>query len=195
LTQANKLSGKFFFSNQPSRDPLTNVNALTRYEVEETTYQRTFSLTDIHVFGPRVVNEFRAGFFRNRNDSVPVAFFNNADFGIQNPFSSEVPDLSQIDIRGDRDVGGRFRFGTPGDGTRVFDVQNTFTYGDTLSFTSGKHSLRVGGEWRRNQWNGALQETRNRRHNIRSWFDFLTVGYKNPGDGNRARQISEGNRS
>jgi Carboxypeptidase regulatory-like domain len=191
LTQANKLSGKFFFSNQPSRDPLTNANALTRYEVEETTYQRTFSLTDIHVFGPRVVNEFRAGFFRNRNDSVPVAFFNNADFGIQNPFSSEVPDLSQIDIRGDRDVGGRFRFGTPGDGTRVFDVQNTFTYGDTLSFTGGKHSLRVGAELRRNQLNGALQETRNRRHNIRSWFDFLTVGYKNPGDGNRARQISD----
>ncbi len=57
MTQANKLSGKFFFSNQPSRDPLTNVNALTRYEVEETTYQRTFSLTDIHVFGPRVVME------------------------------------------------------------------------------------------------------------------------------------------
>src|SRR5262245_2071946 len=191
LTQANKLSGKFYFSNQPSRDPLVNANALTRFEREETTYQRTFSLTDIHVFGPRVVNEFRAGFFRNRNDSVPVAFLNTADFGIQNPFASEVPDLTQIDIRGDRDVGGRFRFGTPGDGTRIFDVQNTFTYGDTLSFTRGKHSLRVGGELRRHQLNGALQETRNRRHNIRSWLDFLTVGYRNPGDGNRARQISD----
>src|SRR5688572_21344723 len=51
LTTANRLSGKYFFSNQPSRDPLANANALTRFEREDTTYQRTFSLTDLHVFG------------------------------------------------------------------------------------------------------------------------------------------------
>jgi hypothetical protein len=191
LTQANKLSGKFFFSNQPSRDPLTNANALTRFEREETTFQRTFSLTNVHVFSSAVVNEFRAGFFRNRNDSVPVTYFKNADFGIQSPVASQVPDLTQVDIRGDRDVGGRFRFGTAADGTRIFDVQNTFTYGDTLSLIRGKHSLRVGGEVRRHQLNGDLQEGRNRRHNLRSWFDFLTVGYRNPADRNRARQISD----
>jgi Carboxypeptidase regulatory-like domain len=193
LTQANKISGKFFYSDQPSRDPLINANALTRHEREETTYQRTFSLSDIHVFSSRVVNEFRAGFFRNRNDSVPIAYFKNADFGIQNPFDSEVPDLSQINIRGDRDVGGQFRFGTPGDGTRIFDVQNTFTFGDTLSLSRGNHSIRVGGELRRHQLNGRLEETRNRRHNLRSWFDFLTVGYRNPSDANRTRQIDDTN--
>jgi hypothetical protein len=191
LTQANKLSGKFFFSNQPSRDPLASGDALTRFEREETTYQRTFSLTDVHIFGPRLVNEFRAGFFRNRNDSVPLVYFNNADFGIQNPFAAEVPDLSQIEISGDNDVGSEFIFGTPGDGTRIFDVQNTFTFGDTVSFSRGKHSLRVGGELRRHHLNGRLEELRNRRHNLESWFDFLTVGYRNPGDGNRARQIGD----
>ena len=191
LTQSNKLSGKFFFSNQPSRDPLANGNALTRFEREDTTYQRTLSLTDVQIFGPRLVNEFRAGFFRNRNDSAPVVYFNNADFGIQNPFAAEVPDLSQIEIDGDADVGSTLRFGTPGDGTRIFDVQNTFTFGDTVSFSRGKHSLRVGGELRRHHSNGALEETRNRRHNLKSWFDFLTVGYRNPADRNRARQIDD----
>src|SRR5262245_37318321 len=191
LTKANKLSGKFFFSNQPSRDPLASGNALTRFEREETTFQRTFSLTDVHVFGPSIINEFRAGFFRNRNDSIAVSYFNNADFGIQNPFASEVPDLSQIDINGDEDVGSQFRFGTPGDGTRIFDVQNTFTFGDTISLSRGRYSLRLGGELRRHQLNGRLEETRNRRHNIASWFDFLTVGYLNPGDDDRARQIED----
>jgi len=38
---------------------------------------------------------------------------------------------------------------------------------------------------------GDLQETRNRRHNFDTWFDFLTVGYRNPGDRNRVRQISD----
>ena len=191
FTQSNKLSGKFFFSNQPSRDPLARSNTLSRFETEEKTYQRTFSLTDVHVFGPRTINEFRAGFFRNRNDTVPIRYFNNADFGIENPFASEVPDLSQIEIAGDNDVGDEFQFGAAGDGTRVFDVQNTFTFGDTVSLSRGNHSLRVGGELRRHQINGRLEELRNRRHNLESWFDFLTVGYRNPADGNRARQIGD----
>jgi hypothetical protein len=191
LTSANKASAKFFFSNQPSRDPFTTDRALTRHEREDTTYQRTFSLTDVHLFGSTVANEFRGGFFRNRNDNVPIAYFTNAEFGIQNPFDAEIPDLSQFEIRGDRDVGGRLRFGTVADGTRIFDTQTTFTVGDTLSFVRGNHSFRVGGEVRRHHMDGDLQEGRNRRHNFRSWFDFLTVGYRNPGDRNRARQIGD----
>ncbi len=191
LTQANKLSGKFLFIEQPSRNPLAHSRAVSRFETEETTFQRTFSLTDVHIFSPTVINEARAGFFRNRNDTVPIGYFTNEEFGIVNPLAHDTPDLSQIDIRGDRDVGDQIRFGTRADGTRVFDVQNTFTYGDTLSWTQGKHSIRAGVEFRRHQLNGDLQEGRNRRHNLRSWFDFLTVGFRNPGDRNRARQISD----
>jgi hypothetical protein len=128
--------------------------------VEETTYQRTLSLNDTHIFGSNIVNELRAGVFRNRNDSVPIVYFRNADFGIQNPHDAHVPDLTQIEIDGD-DVGSGFRFGTPGDGTRIFDLQTTFTLGNTLSFIQGKHSLRVGGEFRRHHLDGDLQETRN----------------------------------
>ncbi len=191
LTQSHRFSGKFFFSNQPSRDPLANGNALTRHEREELTRQRTFSFTDLHIFSQTVVNEFRGGFFRNRNDNDPVAYFTNAQFGIENPQASLVPDLTQITIRGDRDVGGQLRVGTLADSTRIYDQQTTFTFGNTLTFTKGNHSVRVGGELRRHHLDGDLQEGRNRRHNFRSWFDFLTVGYRNPSDGNRARQISD----
>jgi hypothetical protein len=175
LTSSNRMSGKFFFSNQPSRDPLANSNALTRHESEEDTRQRTFSLTDAHVFRGAMVNELRAGVFRNRNNTVPVAYFTNAQFGIQNPFADKVPDLTQITIDGE-DVGGELRFGTLGDGTRVYDTQTTFTLADTLSFSRGRHSFRVGGELRRTHLDGDLQEAQNRRHNFESWFDFLTVG-------------------
>jgi hypothetical protein len=191
LTDANRLSGKFFFSNQPSRDPLANGTALTRFEREDTTYQRTFSLTDLHVFRSGMLNEFRGGFFRNRNDSDPIAYFTNAQFGILSPLDAKVPDLTQLDIRGDRDVGGRVRFGTAADGTRIYDRQTTFTIGDTLTLTKGRHSIRAGGEYRRHHLDGDLREGQNRRHNFRSWFDFLNVGYRDPGDGNRARQISD----
>ena len=190
VSSANRLSSKFFFSNQPSRDPLGDSAAATLHEREETTYQRTLSVSDVHVFRSGMVNEVRAGFFRNRNDSVAVPYFTNAEFGIQNPFADQVPDLSQITIDGD-DVGGELRFGTLGDGTRIFDRQTTWTAGNTLSLARGSHSLRVGGELRRNFLDGDLQETRNRRHNFDSWMDFMTVGYANPVDRNRARQIAD----
>jgi hypothetical protein len=190
VSAANRLSGKYFFSNQPSRDPLGDGAALTLHEREETTYQRTLSITDVHVFRSGMVNELRAGFFRNRNDSVPGAYHTNAEFGIVNPFADQVPDLTQVTIEGE-DVGGELRFGTLGDGTRIFDRQTTWTIGNTLSLVRGRHSLRVGGELRRHALDGDLQETRNRRHNFDTWFDFLTVGYANPGDRNRARQIAD----
>ncbi len=145
MSDANRLSSKFFFSNQPSRDPFADSAALTLHEREETTYQRTLSVTDVHVFRSGMVNEVRAGFFRNRNDSMAVRYFTNAEFGIQNPFAEQVPDLTQITIGGD-DVGGELRFGTPGDGTRIFDRQTTWTVGNTLSLVRGSHSMRVGGE-------------------------------------------------
>jgi hypothetical protein len=54
LSSANRLSAKFFFANQPSVDPLSDGDALTRFEVEEKTDQRTFSASNVHVFGASV---------------------------------------------------------------------------------------------------------------------------------------------
>jgi hypothetical protein len=184
------VSAKFFYTDQPSRDPLADDDALTLQEALEDTAQTAFSLTDTHIFGPTVVNEFRAGVFRNRNNTVPVMYFTNAQFGITNVFADLVPDLSQITIDGN-DVGGEIQFGTEADGVRIFDKQTTFTVGNTLSFIMGNHSLRVGGEYRRHHLDGDLQEGRNRRHNFDEWFDFLTVGFRDPDDRLRARQISD----
>jgi hypothetical protein len=189
VTPANRLSGKFFFTNQPSNDPLANSRALSRFEREKNTVQRTLSLTDIHIISPTVANEFRAGFFRNRNDTKAVPYFTNAEFGLKNPLAGIRPDLASFDIRGDRDSGDQFHFGTLEDNT--LDIQNTFTYGNTLSFTKGRHSVKVGGELRKNQLNGNLQELKNGRKNFRSWMAFMTVGFVDPGDSRRARQISD----
>jgi hypothetical protein len=70
-------------------------------------------------------------------------------------------------------------------------VQNSFIYGDTVSFTRGRHSFRFGGEYRRHQMNGNLQEDKHGRIRPDSWFQFLTVGFKDPADRNRARQIND----
>jgi len=189
LTANNKMSGKFFFSDQPSVDPLSSGDALSRHEVEEHTAQRSLSITNVHIINPTTINEFRAGFFRNDNSTFAVPYFKNADFGLNNPLAGIRPDLSHFEIAGSVDAGDDIQFGTPGDDTR--DVQNTFVYGDTLSFTRGRHSLRVGGEFRRHHLNGNLQEDKHGRIRTESWHEFMTVGFADPADRGRARQIND----
>lgn len=189
VSSANRLSGKLFFTNQPSVDPMSSSRAISRFERNRETQQRTLSLTNTHIISPTMANEFRAGFFRNRNDTRPVSYFTNEEFGLKNPLAGIRPDLVTMDLRGERDVGDRFTFGTFAQDIR--DVQNSFTYADTLSFTKRQHSIKLGAEFRRHQLNGDLQELKNGRKNFRDWFSFVTVGFANPGDGNRARQISD----
>jgi hypothetical protein len=188
LTGVNRLSGKFFMTDQPSDDPLASSSSLSRVERRKKTEQRTMALSDVHILSPTVANEFRAGFFRNRNDTRAVPYFTNAEFGLKNPLAGIRPDLSTFAISS-KDAGDKFTFGTLADNT--LDVQNTFTYGDTLSFNRRHHSVKVGGELRRSQLNGNLQELKNGRKNLRGWFEFLTVGFLDPGDKNRNRQISD----
>lgn len=186
FSAANKLSAKFFFTNQPSDDPLADGDAVSRFQRREQTDQRTLSLTDTHVFGPALVNEFRAGFFRNRNDTVAIPYFTSAQFGITNPLAAERADLAQIAIDPE-DVGSGFIFGTHEDSN--LDIQNTFTIGNTVSWTRGRHTLRLGGEARHSQLNGNLQEAKQGNYSFESWYNFLTVGQKD--SKGRARQIED----
>ena len=183
-TPTNRISGKFFFANQPSRDPLASSKALSRFEEEALTNQRTFSLTDVHVVNAQVVNEFRAGSFQNRNDIRSVPHFTSAEFGIQNPLAEVRPELSEIRIE-DKNLGDKFRFGSIDD--VLLDVQNTFTFGDTLSVIKGNHSLKIGGEFRGSRLDGDRQEDQNVKYKFRAWKDFLTVGAQD--SKGRARQI------
>ena len=189
FTSANRLSGKFFYTDQPSLDPMASSSSISRFERNRETLQRTLSLTDVHILSPTMANEFRAGFFRNKNDTKPVPYFTNKQFGLNNPLDSVRADLVTLGINGSQDVGDNITVGTFANDIR--DVQNTFTYADTLSFTKGRHSIKLGGEFRRHQLNGKLQELKNSRKNFRGWMGFLTVGFVDPGDGNRARQISD----
>ncbi len=188
ISSSNRLSGKFFYTDQPSIDPIADSGAVSRFERLENTKQRILSLTDVHVFRPNVINELRVGFFRNRNDTTANPFFTNEQFGIISPLAGDRPDLALMSIDGSSDIGDEITFGTSPDDT--LDVQNSFTYGDTLSFTNGRHSFKVGGEVRRHQLNGNLQEVKNGQIEAHSWGEFLTVGYANPEDDDRARQLT-----
>ncbi|HXX28573.1 MAG TPA: TonB-dependent receptor [Terriglobales bacterium] len=103
-----------------------------------------------HIFSPSMVNEFRFGYSRYRFDLLPTEPVSLADIDSTRPNAAEFPGAWQPNI-----TGGGFSIGVGANdnrGTR----DNTFVWGDDLSKTLGKHTLRVGGEidyWQLNRYN------------------------------------------
>ena len=98
------------------------------------------TLEHIHVFEPALLNEARFSRSDLEGNTVNVAQLNPADFGIRNGVVRPIG-LPQITVAGGLSFGGPFQFPQ---GRR--DGFNLFT--DTVSGRRGRHSLKIGGEYR-----------------------------------------------
>src|SRR5215472_7838885 len=100
------------------------------------------SVAVTYVFSSNIVNQLRFGYSRFSAVEVPILPFSSAaDFGIT-PAVTGIAGIPQIA------VSGGFSFGPANNNyetTRIFNYQ----IADTLSFSRGRHQLRVGGDWSR----------------------------------------------
>ncbi|HXM20752.1 MAG TPA: carboxypeptidase regulatory-like domain-containing protein [Terriglobales bacterium] len=104
-----------------------------------------------HIFNPGLLNDLRAGFIRFRDATLPIDFGSNAGntVGIPNADHPGTPNssgLTKINISGYQQLG---------DSLWVPEtiVENVYQLADTLSWTHGKHSLKFGIDFRRQQRN------------------------------------------
>ena len=150
----NRISERFFYSNSNTVNPLggedpqsaTNNSFGSGDTVPNDNRTATISWTS--TISPNVVNEARFGYnritFAISADptaslaSVGMTRFNSAS----NP---EIPLLFTADIAPE--------FGGASTNFDQADIDNTFNFADTLSWTRGKHTLRFGFEQRRYQIN------------------------------------------
>lgn len=102
----------------------------------------------VYNISPATVNEFRAGYTRNRISNIP------------DPSQFGVPQIS-------------FDFGETGfgayNGYPQFFTENVFHFSDMVATVRGKHSLKFGGEFRRNQENSEFNVGRPSYY----FFDYL----------------------
>lgn len=121
-------------------------------------------MSDTHIAGANKVNELRGGVFylnNSRQLDDPFLELTNQGVGISNP--ANLYDSSNATTRLGHYVGRpgglmeRFSFGGPNDSFNKRE-QRTWTMGDTLSWTTSAHALRMGGEFRRNEFNTNLPE-------------------------------------
>src|SRR5687767_4250064 len=165
LTNNNRLSGTAFFAKFPGYDPFPDPSSLASpFTLKRADRNATVAISDTHVLGNNLVNEARGGIFFLRNSrQLDDAFLSmtNDSIGVSNPavfFDNSIATQRLGHYIGR--PGGtmeRFSFGGPNDSFNKRE-QRTYTIGNTLSWTSSSHAIRMGGEFRRNEFDTNLPE-------------------------------------
>ncbi len=158
----DKFSARFFYDNGQVQKPFGTAGDLA-FPQGNVLHNRFASITHTHLFSSRQTNELRVGFSRFLQQTPPTDLVNLADIGATRPNISTVPGMYFINISG------LFAIGTGVNDERA-TVSNSFYYGDTWSLTTGKHTLRAGGEITRYQLN------RFNRFAIRGSLGFDSLG-------------------
>ena len=150
VNERNFLFGTFIINRDERTEPTLQSNNLPGFGDRRPAKRYLISVGYIHVFTPTITNEFHAGLNRVRIDFQQAFLGNPADYGMTTP-SSVMPEIE---------------VGTAGSGNPWFGGINgfpqgrgdtTFQYSDTLAWKRGRHSIKVGGEFRRfrnNNFNG-----------------------------------------
>ncbi|MGB6474720.1 MAG: TonB-dependent receptor [Candidatus Sulfotelmatobacter sp.] len=152
LSRADTLNFRYMYSSGPTTDPLSPVGAnVPGFPVGEYDRAQNFVAQETHVFSPTTIAVGRFSFLRNTflldehlNHESPT------DLGFQ--YAPTLPSAAGPPFI---QVGGYASVGDPITGPRN-TFQNTFDLSGSLSWIHGRHELKFGGGYRRDQIN-ALQ--------------------------------------
>ena len=152
LSPSDNLNVRYMFSGGPTTDPLSTSGAnVPGFPVGEDDRAQNFVVQETHVFSPAVVSVARFSYLRNK-------FLFGERVNHEPPSSLGFQYDPTLDIAAGPpfiQVGGYASVGDPITGPRN-TFQNTFDISGSLSWIRGKHELKFGGGFRRDQIN-ALQ--------------------------------------
>ncbi|MDQ3041268.1 MAG: TonB-dependent receptor, partial [Acidobacteriota bacterium] len=165
LTDKDILSGTFFYANFPGFDSFPDPSSLVSpFTLLRDDKNRTLATSYTRIISSSMTNEFRFGYFylnntRSLDDPFLTEELTGAAVGIINPA------LAFDDSPGTRRLGhfiGRnnlanFSFGGPNDSFNR-RKQKTLSFSDNLSYVTGNHTFKFGGEYRRYQYDSNLPE-------------------------------------
>lgn len=154
FTQNHSVSAKFFLADNPTFQANYNfaglgngATQLIGFGGDLTIKQKLFSITDNYVISPNLVNQARIGFSRLRVTSVPEEPFSAADFGMTGTLSGIYPGAPTLSFNGSDAL---FFLGSSTLADQSSRI-NAYTFNDTLSWTTGNHRVKFGGEYRFSQ--------------------------------------------
>jgi len=160
FSERDQVHGYYAIQRSELSEPNRFGNTIPGFGHVARALRQIFTLNETHTFNQSVVNELRLGMNRFSSTSTPLAQLNPSELGINNGVNEPIG-LPQINI-----AGGSLNFGGPanqpsGRGDTTFVVANT------VNWLSGRHSLKLGGEYRQFLNNNFRQTTGS--------FNFPTV--------------------
>ncbi|HXN21754.1 MAG TPA: carboxypeptidase regulatory-like domain-containing protein [Candidatus Dormibacteraeota bacterium] len=149
FTNKNSFFARFSFDNLSDLQP----NLVPLFDRLATSVDRNLSLSDVHVFTPVLINEFRFGFNRiSGGQALAVPGF---DFARKTGLQGVTSEPNKIGVP----LFAITSFPTPFGNTfgpsssNITRRDNSFEYVDNVTFTKGKHNLKLGGKFSRYQFN------------------------------------------
>ena len=157
LDDRNLLFARFSYNNVSTFTPpnLGIVNGLQisggrfNFDGPASDAAQQYATGYTHIFSSTLLLDLRAAFTRINNLSLPLNFGANADEAVgfpasQTAFSTFANSLTPVSVGPFADIG---------DGAFVplQDIDNTFQYTATISWTKGNHSIKAGGSFLRRQ--------------------------------------------
>ncbi len=145
FSENDSLFGRFSFSDQTLTPPGSippPLDAASFSSGDFLNNSRSLVLTETHIFTPRIVNELRLGYNRNRSGRLQFNSDKNlsAQIGIPGiPFGPSNGGLPQFSI-GDLTSFGSSEY------QPTVEIQNVYQVIDSLSWVKGRHTLKFGGE-------------------------------------------------
>ncbi len=165
ISEKNRLNATFFYANFPGFDPFPDPSSLaspvTRQRDDRS---RVLAVTDTQTLSSTFINDIRFGYFylnNTRRLTDEFSAITNQQVGIINPALAF--DDSPATQRLGHFVGRpgtlleRFSFGGPNDSFNR-RKQVTISVSDNATYVSGNQTVRFGAEYKRNNFDTALQE-------------------------------------
>ncbi|HEV3196421.1 MAG TPA: carboxypeptidase-like regulatory domain-containing protein [Bryobacteraceae bacterium] len=146
LFHGNHLAAQFFYANITQFAPTGGGVSLGQGQ-NSPAKNKHAALTDTESFTSNLLNEFRAGFTNIKSGTLSTENVKVGDIGMTKWDGNLYPGIPALSISGLLSFGGI--------GVNSFQAggNTSITIGDTLSWTRGKHTVRVGIESRRYAWN------------------------------------------
>jgi hypothetical protein len=140
LGHGNRLHGYYGWQRTLSTEPASRGTTIPGFGHVQRIPRSLLTVEHTHVFGPALLNEARFSRSDLEGNTVNVAQLNPLDFGIRTGVARPIG-LPQITVAGGLSFGGPFQFPQ---GRR----DDFYLFTDTISGHRGRHSVRVGGEYR-----------------------------------------------
>jgi hypothetical protein len=144
LSDTHQISGYYAYQADFRNEPPTTVgNNLPGYGDLRNGHRQLLTISDVKTLSGTMVNEFHIGYNRLHLPFDPQSKLTSAPYGIDNGVAA----FPQIIING-----GALEFGG-NNNEPVFRGDLTTVAADSLNWVRGKHTLKFGGEFRRNNNN------------------------------------------